>query len=319
MTDAGEPSTLVANDPHAALAEARRLTFAGRTTAAIELLQAVRHQSGASTSPALQARLALEEGSIRSLENFQGAGSFDETYAVLAEGEALAAATNDPQLLAAAKDALGMARYYQALAARGDFTPASDALAAALTAREAGGDNRALAESVFHVGLVYQNTGNWELARQYYERAVALAEAGEHALELSYAVRHLGMYYQTQAGDLEAARDCYQRSLELREQIGFRIFLPFSHLALGELLVELGELDAAERHFMSAYEIASDIASASQTIFALLLLGELHEQRGATELARDYYERALRAADEADFERGRARAIANLEGLAAAE
>jgi tetratricopeptide (TPR) repeat protein len=299
-------------DPNATRAEARRFTFDGRTSEAIALLQTARRRSDGSYSPAEQARLTLEEGSIRSLEIFQGTGSFEETYAVLAEGEALADAAGDPQLIATAQDALGMARYYQALATRGDFAPALEALAAALTIRETGEDSRALAESVFHVGLVYQNTGAWEPARQHFERAIAIAEADGDALEHSYAIRHLGMYYQSQASDLITARACYERSLELREQIGFRIFLPFSHLALGELLVELGELDEAERHFTAAYEIASDIASPSQTTFALLLLGELHEQRGASDRARDCYQRGLRAADEAGFERGRARAVANL-------
>lgn len=319
MAEPGASNVLGSVDPNVAISEARRLTYGGRTTQAIELLRNVRRQLDTAAPEAMRARLALEEGSGRSLENFQGAGSFDETYDVLADGLALAIAAGDPGLIATAHDALGMARYYQALATRGDFGPAFEELALALAARETTGDSRALAESVFHIGLIRQNTGDWDEARRCFERAIAVAEAGGHALELSYAVRHLGMYYQSQVGDLETARACYQRSLELREQIGFRIFLPFSHLALGELLVELGRLDEARLHFTSAYEIAAEIGSPSQTIFALLLLGELHERRGEVELARDCFERGLRAAEEAGFERGLARAVAGLERLAAAD
>jgi uncharacterized protein HemY len=46
------------------------------------------------------------------------------------------------------------------------------------------------------------------------------------------------------------------------------------------------------------------------------MLGELEERNKQTESARGYFERALQAADEAHFERGRARAVAGLERLA---
>jgi len=298
----------------ATLAEVRQLTYAGRTGDAISRLQQAR-QTVEPGGAADLARLALEEGGIRALENFQGSGSFDETFEVLEMGREQAELSGDPELIADAHDKLGMALYYQALATGGDFGPALAELEPALALRRDLDDNRALAESLFHVGLIHQNSGNWDAARDYYQRAIEIAEPGGHALEISYAVRHLGMYYQT-TGDLEAAAAYYRRSLELREQIDFLIFLPFSHIQLGDALVELGDLESARQHFTTAYEIAVQINSPSQTIFALIMLAELAERGNQRDAARRYFERALQAANAAGFERGRARAVAGIERLA---
>jgi tetratricopeptide (TPR) repeat protein len=264
-----------------------------------------------------RALLLVQCAKLQSLDNFQGRGDFDQTLAMLARARELAEGLPDQRPHADAIDLTGMTLYYRALAGAGGVFP--DALPhfeRALAMREQSGDGRGVAESIFHIGLIEQNTGQWQAARATFARATELARAGGYRLEHSYAVRHLGFVEQHE-GNLEAARHCLAESLALREEIGFRLFLPFSMRALGEVCMQMGDIDAADGLFERAYIVATEIGSPSQTIFALLSRGELYQARGRSSDARAVIEQAAALAASAGFTRGEQLAARMLAELSA--
>lgn len=286
---------------------ARRTAHDGRLADAIRLLgHGIAVMDTTDARDCDLARVLVGYGQLLSLNNFQGQGDCDETLAILDRARSLAERSGDRQSQADAIDLLGTTRYYRALAgAGGTFDDATPYFEQALALRKEIGDTRGIAETIFHLGLVQQNTGRWEDARKCFERAVEAARSGNHQLEHSYAVRHLGFVCQHD-GNLAGARRCLEESLTLREEIGFRLFLPFSLLALGDVCLQSGDIDTAESCFERALAIAEEIQSLSQTVFGLISRGEVAQVRGRHSQARLLFERAREMATAQGFTRGSA-------------
>jgi tetratricopeptide (TPR) repeat protein len=146
--------------------------------------------------------------------------SYDHTIAIAREAEGLARGC-DPQLHAAALDALGFALYHQAMTGGvGDFDEAARAFEAALSLRQTGNDPHALAESMFHVGLIAERERRFDDALRHYEAGAVLATklgVVRAAMQIAYSV---GELYEMLT-NLAQARSCYERGYALATQMQF--------------------------------------------------------------------------------------------------
>jgi tetratricopeptide (TPR) repeat protein len=182
----------------------------------------------------------------------------------------------EPKQRAAATDLIGLASYYEQLPLDSpDFTRARAEFGAALQARKAWADLRELSESHFHLGLVAQFSGEAEFAMEQFRQAYDMAAQGNHKVEQSFAVRHIGFLHRAQ-GQLHAAYDCMAESLRLREEAGMKIYLPFSLLALADAALALDRSEEAERHYRAAKQAAVEIGNKRAQLLAALGLGRLH-------------------------------------------
>ena len=113
---------------------------------------------------------------------------------------------------------------------------------------------------------------------------------------LAYNTRHLANIYRIYEGDLAEALRLYQQSLSLREEIGFRPFIPASHYSVGETYLAMGKTDLAIQAYTRAVKYAGEVGFVRYTITPLIRIGDAHAQAGNAASADRYYRDALVAA-----------------------
>lgn len=100
-------------------------------------------------------------------------------------------------------------------------------------------DQRGIAESLFHIGLVYGVVRqDHTQALPFFTQSYELAQTIPDQIIASYAIRHIG-FAQHNAGQVDAAHASLQESLRLREQAGF---IPGIAMALVMLAYAASEL-----------------------------------------------------------------------------
>jgi tetratricopeptide (TPR) repeat protein len=158
----------------------------------------------------------------------------DEAPVLTALQEARSAlqADQDKPALAILEMAEGRFTYWKALDQTKDWGPPTEDFDRALQTYKELGDEVGLGEAMFYRGLVYQMQEQNQRARQIFEQALALTKkTGDERMQ-SFVVRHIG-YLQQTAGEIDAARANFQKSLQLRQRNEMKVFVPFALIALG--------------------------------------------------------------------------------------
>lgn len=149
---------------------------------------------------------------------------------------------------------------------------------AALTASAA-----ALAESaptparrgwvMFWLGVITDNVvEDRAAAPAHYEESLALAESAGDDLVASYPLRHLGDH-ANESGDVALARQLWERSTSLRQEVGFVPGALAQQLLLGTLAQEAGDKETASA-------IGTEVARWATAIGAINLVGPAEALQG---------------------------------------
>ncbi len=225
---------------------------AGRPADALQILELAAPLIAAEASPAERGQLHLQRVRCAyyraSLAGAPQDANIEELRVVLREAETL----QDQRLLADARDQLGLAIYSRDFRMNGMEEPRR-LFEQALDARRKLRDQRGVAESLFHMGLTFENKKDpspEELRRAVasHEEALSIAEGGGFDIEASYAVRHLAGHKQD-AGDLDAALAGFERSLMLRTRAGYHIYLAPALIAIGDVWKDKGNTNKAREFY----------------------------------------------------------------------
>jgi tetratricopeptide (TPR) repeat protein len=264
-------------------ADAEREYYEGRFDRAIAL-----------SPPELRAKYAA-------MKTFTMGGDWAPVMRLAAE--AATSATGD----AAKADALtweAFTRYAHAMTSASDtYDAAIERADEALRLRRRIGEPRGLAEALFYRGLIAERQEDAAAARQLYNEALAIAEQNALQLEESYVQRHLG-FLEKAAGNVVSARARLERSLHLREQLGFNVFLPFSLLSLAEVDTDTGDFSAAEGRFGQAAARARKLRFARTEVLIDLSWARLRVRQGRQVEARQLLVRALETSKRIGYQRG---------------
>lgn len=186
--------------------------------------------------------------------DFTGAGALLE--AACAEAEA----DGDVSVLAGALDQLGFLQHWRNIdSAPGDRDVDAELLLfeRALAMRRENGDATGMAESLFHVGLVYQLfKRDWDAAQAYLEKALPLADAAGDLVLVSEIHRHTGAYHWVHKQDFPAALQCFRHSLALRETTDHAGWIASGLITLGQCELASGDAGSARSHLERALQIA---------------------------------------------------------------
>ena len=257
----------------------------------------------------------LLRGSILADQVFFAYRGYDEAVAALEEARTLAEQRGDEIAAADALELLALADDHRAMHDGGaDYHQLLARFQSTLARREALGDTRGVAESLFHVGLMHERLHEGDRAAAAHERAYALAGEHGHKRERSYAARHLG-FARVVTGDRDAALAYFEESLALRQEIGYTLYPPPAHVAVGDALLARGNIDGAARHYERAHALAQGMQTPMAVVFLLLSLAELAQARGDRTLSRGHAERALARAQADHLPLGVKVASAMLESL----
>jgi tetratricopeptide (TPR) repeat protein len=237
------------------LDQSESLRRAGRPADALHILKEANSLIFAEASPVERGRLHLQLARCAyydaSLAGAPQDGNIKRFQAVLREAEIL----EDERLLADARDQLGLAIYSRDFRKNGMEEPRR-LFEQALDTRRKLRDQRGVAESLFHMGLTFENKKDpspEELRRAVasHEEALLIAEGGGYDIEASYAVRHLAGHKQD-AGDLDAALAGFERSLMLRTRAGYHIYLAPALMTIGDVWKDKGNMDKAREFYERA-------------------------------------------------------------------
>ncbi|HEY7350115.1 MAG TPA: tetratricopeptide repeat protein [Ktedonobacterales bacterium] len=266
-----------------------------------------------------RAKLLLQQGKLLVTKGFYANSGYEAAASTLLRAQGLATSIGDEGGSADALQLLGQAAYNKTVhGSEGDYTQALDYFQQALARREKLEDRRGIAESLFYIGLIHERWQQPGEAESYYTRALAIAQESGYQIEQSYALRHLAGLAQ-EAGDLEKTLTLFTESLTLREGAGYKILLPLSHIAVGDVLLAQQHLPQATTHYQVAYAIAQELDTPVAQMICMLSLGALYQQQQELAQARSYFEQAYDQAKEIDMQWAMGVASRELEGIARLE
>jgi tetratricopeptide (TPR) repeat protein len=255
-----------ASDPVAQLVErAEAARHAGRLDDALRVLDQGAPEVLRHASPAGALRVRLQRARCTYYRSSLAGTPQDATIQALRQVVAQAEALADAVLLADARDQLGLALYARDFR-KGDQAEARALFEQALAQRRAAPDTRRVSESLFHLGLTWENKQDPTAADKakavaLHTESLALAEKAGLDVEAGYAVRHLAGHRQD-AGDLDGALAGFERSLALREKAGYAIYYAPSLLAVGDVWKEKGDAAKARQYFERAKAEADRLGAA---------------------------------------------------------
>ncbi|HVB21575.1 MAG TPA: hypothetical protein VNG51_06490 [Ktedonobacteraceae bacterium] len=245
-------------------------------------------------------KLLLQHGNVLIMNYFLTNSGFDAMLSMVLRAKKVAEDMPDEQGKADALQLLGEVYYYQSLNTEArEYERALEYFQQALNSRVALGDERGTSESLFYIGLIYQNgdTPDNEKAFDYFTRSFHIAEKHDYKLEESYAARHIASILGERK-ELEQALTYALRSLSLREEISFNRYLPPSHGLVGEIYFRQHDLERAMFHNQRAYELAQEMNLPSFIMWGSIAIGEIYLAQHDTAQAKEKYEQAYGIAQE---------------------
>jgi tetratricopeptide (TPR) repeat protein len=205
--------------------EARNLTLAGRWTDALKALDAAKARVPP-TETATLAFVATERGRVLADSNFFHEDAPGPARAALEEAQKLAKQAGDELVLSEARMQLARLDYAASFETK-DWKKPRTAFESVLAVREKLGDERGVSETLFYLGLTYEQDGQPDAAYERYAKSLAIAEKEKNIILESYVRRHMAGI-QEERGELEAARRNIDLEVELRRKGGFLVGVPFA-------------------------------------------------------------------------------------------
>ncbi len=243
-------------------------------------------------------KITLQYGKVLIANFFITNKDFDLALAMSLEAKQLAEAAHYEKGIADALSLVGQAHYYKKLNSDvGDYEEALTHFQQALAIREKLHDTRGISEALFYSGLIYEQLSLPEKAHASYTEALQFADLYNHKLEKSYALRHLAGMAEGK-GDLDAALNYALTSLALREEIGFRVFLPYSHVLVGDIYLAREDSENAFINYQNAQGLAEEMGMKTALILSLLAIGNAQLVQGDKAQARENFQQAHTHAQE---------------------
>jgi len=225
-----------ASDVASLLAKTRAMALEGRWDAALSALDAAGTASARDSRAS--AAIQTERGRVLMDRSFFHRRDPAPARVALEEGLRGARAAGDDATAATAAQALGQLDYNDAFETK-DWKKPRAAFESVLAARERIGDRRGAAETLFYLGLTYEQDGQPVPAFERYEKSLAISEEIKDLVQQSYARRHMAGI-QEERGELPAAERNIDLEIDLRRRGGFAVGVPFALLQKVDFLAAHG-------------------------------------------------------------------------------
>jgi tetratricopeptide (TPR) repeat protein len=268
-------------------------------------------------------KLLLQYGKILVIEHVYTNQDAEGMFSVITQAKRIAEEIHDRRGIADALSLLGAAHYFitlnSSMAAndpQGNYNEALACQLQALEHREALDDTRGISESSFLIGSVYERRQQGDTAVEYYKKAWEIADRYGHLYEKTEPARHFA-FHAMMKGNLNQALTWALEALSLREESGFRPYLPLDHLLLSDIYMKLGDESNALIHTQRAYALAEEMGYKRALTSALISLGDIQAAQKEDKQAKTNYEKALELAQELRLPMSIAKASDRLERLAA--
>ncbi len=257
-------------------------------------------------SPRDNARLCIQRARIL---RYKGRLNNDHSYydaalEILSGAEEMAKTLGDKNLQADTTDLIGEVIYCKELWQSTLETPL-EYFEQGLALRKESGDKDGVAESLFHIGLVYQHKTDaddqdTQKAFACFQEAYDLAVERDHKLIQAEAARHMAAMHSRE-GNLDKALSGHLEFTTISEQVGFKPYLPPGYVMVGIHYLAQGELDEAMEYCERAYTLAKEMGAKWSLAEALFGIGAVKEAQNDESAALGYYQEALATAQSVNF------------------
>jgi tetratricopeptide (TPR) repeat protein len=148
---------------------------------------------------------------------------------------------------------------------------------------------------------------NQYLSQNKYEEVIALIPRYEQEIKfatehskyaLAYNTRHLAQIHLNQTKNYNEALRLFKASLTLREEIGFRPFIPASYSSLGDVYAKIQQHEMAIEMYTQSATLATEIGFIRYRISPLLAIADIYLTLKKTEMAKEYLREALQIASD---------------------
>ena len=142
------------------------------------------------------------------------------------------------------------------------------------------------------LGLVLHNTGEYQLARRYYERSLDLYRSNGDLWGIGRALSRYGLLLYT-LGEWEQARDLFEEGVRIAKQTGEQRGMAFFWAYLGLVNCDLGRHEIAVEQCETALERCRQTGDEYGVALSLAYLGRALSHLGQHARARQVLEEAL--------------------------
>jgi tetratricopeptide (TPR) repeat protein len=139
----------------------------------------------------------------------------------------------------------------------------------------------------------------YELIPGYREEIAYSQKYSQYSL--AYNTRHLAQIYLKLDLDYNESLRLFEISKNIREEIGFKIFLPASYSSLGEVYLKLNDDEEAIYWYTKAVELAQEIGFIRYESYPVLMIGDIYLKQGMVEEAGIHYSKARQTALENNY------------------
>ncbi|OGC43051.1 hypothetical protein A2Y85_06845 [candidate division WOR-3 bacterium RBG_13_43_14] len=164
----------------------------------------------------------------------------------------------------------------------------------ALKIRASSGDKKRIAACYLDIGISYADRFNFKMAKQSYEKALAIYQEIGYQEGILLAYNNLGALHASQ--DLNAAENYYLKALGNAKLIGARRTLTYLFNNLAGIEFNLMMFDEVLENYKQALKIAKEINFHEGIIFANLGLSEIHREKQKHKQGQRFLNAALREA-----------------------
>jgi tetratricopeptide (TPR) repeat protein len=170
-----------------------------------------------------------------------------------------------------------------------DFDPALDAHEEALSLRREIDDKPGQTHSLSRLGVIQEQLGNPEKAKEYYMQSLALAEEIEYPHGKTRPLTHLGLF-KLKDGDFDAAAEYLERALRINQEIGNVERLMWGHMNVGQLIVarDNDPVEALE-HYQEALTLSQQTDFKLALVVAHMRLGSHYQSLGQPEQFKKHF------------------------------
>lgn len=216
--------------------------------------------------PAASGRIWLNLGKVLTDQSIFGAKeTLSERSEAFDKALELAKKADDSSLIGDVYDATGFSIHVAYLGSDRSKEPGNELelFERGLDLRTQAGTAGQIAESTFHIGLVYDVIRkDYETALTYHNKAYQLASEADAKVIASYAIRHIG-FARLAAQDLDGAKNALTESLVLRDAAGFHPGSAYALATLAHVENLLGNKDQARLHLERSHKIFEALEATS--------------------------------------------------------
>ena len=148
-----------------------------------------------------------------------------------------------------------------------------------------------------------------------YEKEIDFSKECNNKYVLAYNTRHLAQIYYQHTSNFQEALKLFKKSLDLREEIRFVIFLPASYYSVGEVASRMGNNKLAIEMYNQSIAVADKIGFVRYKFQSRLKMGEIFEKEDNFDNAKKYFIESLKIASKNNYEEGILTAVEKLENL----